>query len=193
MTASSLDAAYFDAIFAGDDDPWDLASSAYEAEKFTRTHDVLADRRYARALEVGCAHAVLTRRLAVLCDALLAVDISTGALVRARDRVGDCPGVSLQHMAFPREAPGESFDLVVLSEVAYYWSLGDLDRAADWLRDHVAPDGRIILVHFTGETDYPQSGDDAVAALWAQLGDAFDEELAERHERYRLDLWRRPH
>jgi SAM-dependent methyltransferase len=105
MTGASLTAQYFDDIFGSDDDPWNLASSDYEAAKFAHTHDVLADRRYARALEIGCAHGVLTGHLAPMCDSLLAVDISTKALAKARERVGDRPGVSLAQMAFPRETP----------------------------------------------------------------------------------------
>jgi SAM-dependent methyltransferase len=93
-------------------------------------------------------------------------------------------------MAFPQEAPaGESFDLVVLSEVAYYWDADDLDRASAWLRGHVVPGGRLILVHYTGETDYPQTGDNAVQILWEALSSDFGVERAERRDRYRLDLW----
>lgn len=192
MSGSSLNAAYFDGIFETDEDPWDLASSDYEAAKFQHTHDALAGRRYGRALEIGCAHGVLTSRLIGLCDTLLAVDISTKALAKARDRVGDRPGLSLQRMAFPREMPdGAPFDLVILSEVAYYWSVVDLDRAAEWLRDHVESAGWMILVHYTGETDYPQTGDEAVAALWEELGEDFEVVTAERCDRYRLDLWER--
>lgn len=192
MTGASLTAQYFDDIFRSDHDPWNLASSEYEAAKFTHTHDVLADRRYARALEIGCAHGVLTGHLAPICDSLFAVDISTKALARARERVGDRPGVLLAQMAFPHETPEtEDFDLVVLSEVAYYWGRADLDRASEWLRGHVSPGGRIILVHYTGETDYPQGGDEAVEALWSELAADFDVELAERRDKYRLDLWKR--
>ncbi|WP_395395925.1 SAM-dependent methyltransferase (plasmid) [Novosphingobium sp. BL-8A] len=192
MTRSSLDAQYFDDIFGSDDDPWDLASSAYEAAKFAHTHDVLADRRYARALEIGCAHGVLTGYLAPLCDSLLAVDISAKALAQARARLGDQPGVRLARMAFPQEAPeAKDFDLVVLSEVTYYWDLADLDRAGKWLRDHVVRGGRIILVHYTAQTDYPQSGDAAVETLWFDMAQKFDVELAERRDTYRLDLWTR--
>ncbi len=86
MTRDSLDARYFDDIFAGDDDPWSLADSAYEAAKFDRTFAALDDRHYARALEVGCAHGVLTRRLALLCDDLLSIDISARAVDLARAR-----------------------------------------------------------------------------------------------------------
>ncbi|NBB40681.1 SAM-dependent methyltransferase [Sphingobium yanoikuyae] len=192
MTGTSLTARYFDDIFGSDDDPWNLASSDYEAAKFAHTHDVLADRRYAHALEIGCAHGVLTSHLVPMCDSLLAIDISTKALTKAQERVGDRPGVTLGQMAFPQETPdADAFDLVVLSEVAYYWGLVDLDRASEWLRDHVASEGRVILVHYTGETDYPHSGDEAVDALWTELGSDFEVELSERKDKYRLDLWKR--
>jgi len=190
-SASSLDASYFDGIFASDDDPWRLASSEYERAKFDRTVEVLRDRRYARAFEIGCAHGVLTTRLATLCDHLFAVDISSKALALAQDRVGDHPGVTLAQMAFPAETPDGAFDLVLLSEVAYYWGAADLDRTADWLVASVAPGGRVLLVHWIGETDYPQTGDGAVAALIEGVGDAFVQKLTERTAEYRLDLWTR--
>ena len=190
--SDSLDADYFENIFAGDDDPWGLASSAYEDAKFARTIATLDDRRYARACEVGCAHGVLTARLAPLCDALLAVDISASALAKARTRLAECDQVTFEQMAFPRETPPVAgFDLIVLSEVVYYWNDADIARAASWIAGALGARGRVILVHWIGETDYPQTGDDAVAKLCAALGDGFVVETAERREGYRLDLWAR--
>ncbi len=193
MTADrSLDAGYFDGIFAGDDDPWSLASSDYEAAKFAHTIAVLDDRRYASALEIGCAHGVLTRRLASLCADLVAIDIAAAAIDAAMVRCRDLPQVRFQRAAFPREAPDVGpLDLAVLSEVAYYWSDADLAIAAAWLRAQVTAGGRILLVHFTGETDYPQTGDGATVKLRAALGDGVAIERAERADRYRLDLWTR--
>ncbi len=187
----SLDAAYFDGIFAHDDDPWDLASSAYEQAKFARSIAALDDRRYARALEVGCAHGVLTARLHGLCDDLLAIDISAQALARARPKVGGLPRLELRQMAFPGDHPAGSFDLIVLSEVAYYWDGQDLARAARWMCDSIMPGGRALLVHYTGPTDYPSSGDEAVDILALQTRHVFAATITERHPRYRLDLWER--
>jgi SAM-dependent methyltransferase len=188
--SDSLDADYFDDIFRSDDDPWGLASSAYEDAKFARTIAALDDRRYARAFEVGCAHGVLSARLAPLCDALLAIDISAAAIAKARNRLAACPQVALERMAFPREVPSSpGYDLIVLSEVVYYWSDADIARAATWIAQGLAERGRIILVHWIGETDYPQTGDDAVAKLWAPLADSFAVETAARTDQYRLDLW----
>lgn len=189
---TSLPAAYFDGIFAQDDDPWSLASSAYEAAKFDRTIAVLADRRYAVALEVGCAHGVLTQRLAPLCSDLLAIDIAAKAIDQARIRCRDLPQVRFARVAFPGETPDiNALDLVLLSEVVYYWSDADIAAAAAWLQSRVRIDGRVLLVHYTGDTDYPQTGDQAVIRLQAALGGAVAADRAERHDRYRLDLWTR--
>jgi len=55
-----------------------------------------------------------------------------------------------------------------------------------WLQ----PGGRVLLVHWLGETDYPKSADDAVAALYGWTRDLEVVRQA-RREAYRLDLWRR--
>lgn len=189
--AHSLGADYFEGIFAADADPWDLATSEYERRKFERTIEALDDRRYASALEIGCAHGVLTQRLYRLCDQLLAIDISQTALALAQQRLGTQPGLEFAQMGFPADAPRGLFDLCVMSEVAYYWDAGDLSRAAQWMADHLIPGGRVVLVHYTGETDYPCTADEAVGALQRGTSGQFTPCLAERHETYRLDLWER--
>ncbi len=188
----SLDASYFDDVFASDDDPWSLASSAYEAAKYAASVAAIADRRYRAALEIGCAHGVLTRHVAPLCDTLLAIDISQHAVDLARRRCADLDTVTIERAAFPRQLPDHTpttgFDLVLLSEVAYYWDDGDIARAAAAIRTLAVPECRILLVHWTGTTDYPQTGDDAVAKLHRHIG-AITVERAERTAEYRLDLW----
>ena len=189
---SSLGAGYFEDIFASDDDPWDLASSVYEADKFNRTRSVLSDRQYRSALEVGCAHGVLTQWILPYCDNLLAIDISERALALARDRLSDRCGLTLQRMAFPKKVPDRTdFDLVLLSEVVYYWNNADIDRASEWIMNNMVAGGTVLLVHYTGATDYPQTGDGAVEQLWRSVRSGFAPVLGERHADYRLDLWRR--
>lgn len=189
--SGSLGADYFEGIFASDEDPWDLASSEYERRKFERTISALAGRRYCHALEVGCAHGVLTQRLLPLCDRLLAIDISKTALRLARRRLGEHAGLELAQMAFPREAPQGRFDLCVLSEVAYYWDRDDIATAAAWLGQHVHSGGCVLLVHYTGETDYPMTADEALEMLKQATRTTFHPRREERHDHYRLDLWER--
>lgn len=187
----SIDSAWFEALYREQGDPWAFETSPYERAKYDHTLRSLPDRRFAAALEVGCANGVLTERLAPFCDRLLAVDVSPTALAAARARCAALANVAVAECRLPAERPDGRFDLVLLSEVIYYWDDDDLAAAARYLGEAVPSGGHLLLVHWTGETDYPQSGDAAVETLHATLGDAVEVMLAERCDRYRLDLWRR--
>jgi SAM-dependent methyltransferase len=188
---TSLDAAYFEQMFRDSPDPWGFETSAYEQAKYAHTLSALDGRRLDHALEVGCANGVLTALLAPYCERLLAIDVSETALERARTRCGDLPQLAFERIAFPRQTPDEtSFDLLLLSEVVYYWDDGDLQRTAEWMAGAVAPGGTVLLVHWTGDTDYPQTGDGAVQKLHAMLADRIDLLRTDRQPQYRLDLWR---
>ncbi|WP_236841861.1 class I SAM-dependent DNA methyltransferase [Bosea sp. PAMC 26642] len=180
-------------MFASAADPWGFETSPYEQAKYAHTLAVLGGRHYRQGFEIGCANGVLTERLAAHCDTLLAVDVSETALDRARIRCAEQKTIRFARMSFPLAVPAhpEVFDLIVLSEVAYYWDDADLVLAAQRIAGFLAPGGDLILVHWTGETDYPQSGDDAVEALKETLSIDVETLLAERKAEYRLDLWRR--
>ena len=180
---------YFEKLYADHGDPWGFETSAYEAAKYDHTLAALPRPRYRRALEIGCANGVLTGRLANRCDDLLGVDVSDTALAAARARCADRPHVRFEKRQLPGDAPAGPFDLILLSEVVYYWDRDDVARAGAWLRTAAASGGDLLLVHWTGETDYPLSGDEAVVALAEAVG-RFDTLAAERRDQYRLDLWR---
>jgi SAM-dependent methyltransferase len=188
---TSIGADYFEGLYRAEADPWGFATSAYELAKYDATLAALGAERSQRALEVGCAIGVLTARLAAVCDHLLAVDVSDTALKAAASRCAGLTNVELKRMALPAEAPDGPFDLIVLSEVVYYWEDADLVRMGDLLRRVVRPGGRVLLVHWTGETDYPQTADGAVQRLAQAARSDFSVALAERTDDYRLDLWRR--
>jgi SAM-dependent methyltransferase len=188
----TLPPGYFERMFAGTPDPWGFESSPYERAKYAHSIAALGGRHYGHAFEIGCANGVLTRQLAPHCDDLLAIDVSDTALASARGRCGDLPEVRFARMSFPGDVPTEgSFDLIVLSEVAYYWDKADLERAARKLDVLLTLGGDLLLVHWTGETDYPQSGDDAVEGLHEVMKRGIEILLHERRPEYRLDLWRR--
>ncbi|PZN97817.1 MAG: NodS family protein [Hyphomicrobiales bacterium] len=189
---NSLPPTYFEEMFAGDPDPWSFETSGYEKAKYDHTLASLGDRRYRYALEIGCANGVLTQRLAGHCDKLLAIDVSETALASASSRCAAQANALFARVNFPAKMPDRaSFDLIVLSEVAYYWDDADLDLAARRLLDLLAIGGDLILVHWTGETDYPQSGDGAVENLRLATEFALDPILSDRRAHYRIDLWRR--
>lgn len=188
---ASLDPQYFENMFRASDDPWDLESSVYEMDKYAQSVRALGGRTYELGFEIGCAKGVLTQALARHCRAMLAIDVSETALKAARVRCASLDHISFGRMVFPEHTPmGSAFDLIILSEVAYYWDDADIARAATWIAAHIAPGGDILLVHWTGETDYPQSGDDAVSKLQTALAPWVNIITEERALRYRLDLWR---
>ncbi|WP_167953309.1 SAM-dependent methyltransferase [Sphingomonas jejuensis] len=187
----SIDPDYFEALFREKGDPWDFETSDYEAAKYDHTIAALPRTDYAAALEVGCANGVLTRRLAPLCRDLLAVDVSETALAAARARCAGLEQVRFERRQLPADQPAGRFDLMLLSEVVYYWDADDVRRMADYVADAVRPGGDILLVHWTGLTDYPLSGDDAVELLRESLGERVGPLHHDRREAYRLDLWRR--
>ena len=157
---TSLRPEYFHDLYHANGDPWNFETSPYEDGKYTATLASLPRPFYPAAFEVGCSIGVLTERLAPRCGALLAIDVSDRALGTAAERCRHLPNVYFKRMQFPEEQPAAHFDLVVVSEVAYYWSAGDLDRAITSLAAHQAHGGHLVLVHWTPYVaDYPLTGD----------------------------------
>jgi SAM-dependent methyltransferase len=192
-TADTIPPEYFDELYRQNSDPWSFETSDYEARKYDETLAMLPRARYRDAFEVGCSIGVLTKRLAERCDSLLAVDCSPLALDRAMARCERMEHVHFQQMNVPREYPsGDKFDLILLSEVAYYWSWRDLrwvfDRIVEQLRVH----GHLLLVHWAPPgPDKPLTGIEVHGALveWAspELVHLFG-----RHEGpYWIDLFER--
>ena len=181
----------FEAKYNAHDDPWDYASSAYEQEKYRVALDALGGERNRSAFEIGCSIGVFTRMLAPLCDRLLAVDSAPTAVERARNRCAPLEHVQLELMHVPLQFPEETFDLVVLSEVGYYWSRKDLQITRRKILQHLTPSGRILLVHWTPPIDdAPLSGDEVHETVQAAANELVNV-LHRREPTYRLDLLRK--
>ncbi len=181
---------YFDALYAANPDPWDFETSAYERSKYDATLAALPAPHYRSALEVGCSIGVLTERLAPRCDALLAIDLAEAALERAAARCVNQPQVSFATSQLPDAAPRGPFDLIVLSEILYYFNRTSLARVARLLAQQSASPTDLLLVHWLGPTpDYPLTGNEAVACFEASLPDATIIHRA-REPLYRLDVIR---
>jgi cyclopropane fatty-acyl-phospholipid synthase-like methyltransferase len=186
MTRESIPPRYFDEIYSRQSDPWNFVTSEYEAAKYADTLRSLRRVRYRNGFEIGCSIGVLTRQLVERCQELLAVDVVGRPLIEARKRCRDFPHVRIEKMAVPDVLPAEHFDLIVLSEVAYYWSPAALDRVISWSTDHLQAGGDIILVHWTRETDYPLTGDEVHDRFKATSG--LDCSIDRREDSYRLTL-----
>jgi 2-polyprenyl-3-methyl-5-hydroxy-6-metoxy-1,4-benzoquinol methylase len=172
----------FEALYARNPDPWNFASSAYEHEKYDATIAAIGGRRYGNAMEVGCSIGVLTARLAAQCGRLLAVDIADTALASARARCAHLPHVTFENRRMPHDWPqGETFDLIVLSEVLYFLAAEEIRRLATLARG-----GHALLVNYTEKIDEPCSGDEAAAIFIAASEMSVARHI--RGEKYRIDL-----
>jgi SAM-dependent methyltransferase len=133
----------------------------------------------------------LTARLATRCERLVSTDISPRALEQAQQRCANLGNIDFRLVSSAGESFDGDFDLIVLSEVVYYWDDVDTEVVADKLNRSLRPGGRLLMVHWLGETDYPKSGDEAVEDLAAKLDGSYLVERADRTAQYRLDLWRK--
>jgi cyclopropane fatty-acyl-phospholipid synthase-like methyltransferase len=187
----SLPPGYFDDLYDRAPDPWSFETSPYEQAKYQATVSALGGRSYRHGLEVGCSIGVLTSRLAGSVRDLLAVDVSDKALASARERCRLLPHVRFRNMQVPACWPAERFDLIVLSEVLYYLDRADLGELVERVRSSLLPGGDSLLVHWTGPTDYPLSGDEAAASFIAGAASFMRVRRQDRTADYRLDLLRR--
>jgi SAM-dependent methyltransferase len=167
----TLGAAYFDAMYQDAADPWGFEERWYEQRKYAISLAQLPARRYRSAFEPGCSIGVFTRMLARRCDALLSCDVAAAAVQAAARRTGDLPQVRVEQREIPGQWPSGRFDLIVFSEILYYFGDRDLEQVLDHAVAALEPDGTLLAVHWRHPVaDYPRPGDDVQRALAAWPG-----------------------
>jgi hypothetical protein len=186
---SSTERRYFDEMYGSDTDPWDFESSMYEHRKYALTMASLPRLRYGSAFEPGCSIGVLTEMLAARCDYLLATDVVPAALDRARNRLAGLRHVTLEQRAIPEDWPEAAFDLVVLSEIAYYFDASDLARVIALIERSTGIGAQVLGVHWRGTTDYPLSGDRVHEIIAATPG--LEQVVHHMETDFVLDVWER--
>jgi predicted TPR repeat methyltransferase len=180
---------YFEEMYQRSADPWDFAHSEYESRKYALTVASLPKDRYANAFEPGCSIGVLTEHLAPRCHRLLAADMMGEPLILAADRLDAYPNVQVEVRTIPDEWPDEIFDLVVLSEVAYYFDVETLSRITELVVASTVVGAHVVGVHWRGRTDYPLTGDGAHAVIDQQAKLALIVHHVE--DDFVLDVWER--
>ena len=189
---NSLPPRYFDDVYGANEDPWQFTTSPYERDKYAATLAALPRQLYESGFEIGCSIGVLTQQLANHCRQLLSVDVSEVALRQARQRLAGAPQVRIESRVIPADFPDELFDLILVSEVGYYWSMDDLQKAQQLMIDHLQPGGQLLLVHWTPFVpDYPLTGDQVHKSFLEKTGEGqpLRHLHGQREEKYRLDLF----
>ncbi|WP_431279370.1 PIG-L family deacetylase [Leifsonia poae] len=162
---------HFEALHRASADPWAVRTRWYERRKRALSSAALPKERYERAFEIGCSNGEMSVLLAERCDALLSVDSASSAVALATERTAGCPNVSVRRMRVPDEWPDGGFDLIVVSEVAYYLAADQWATAVDRILNSLADGGHVLLCHWTGHADdFAQTGREAHATFANKSG-----------------------
>ena len=182
---------YFEGLYAESGDPWNFETSEYERNKYNRTLEVIGERRFERALEAGASIGVFTEMLAGHCEELLAVDVSERAVAAARERLSGREHVVVERRTLPEEMPRGSFDLIVASEILYYYTREEMLATLRSFERELAQGGVLLAVHWRRETrTYPLQGDEVHELLLEHTRLHNSKTIVEPD--YRLDLFEDP-
>jgi SAM-dependent methyltransferase len=143
--------------FGKREDPFSYSTTPYEAARLEAMDKALGSAPLGTVLEVGCAEGHFTEKLCGRAGRVIALDISTVALERARKRA---PAAFLEADLMTWD-PGlfAPFDVVVLGDVLYYLDrpgvaeefAGLFPRVASWLK----PGGKLLLAHgYAGDQEF---------------------------------------
>ena len=103
----TLEAGYFDSMYAASADPWGFTSRWYELRKYAISLAMLPQQRYQEALKPGCSIGVFTEMLAPRCARLLSCDVAAAAVRAAAARTRRLPQARVER----RVLPGDCRDL----------------------------------------------------------------------------------
>jgi trans-aconitate methyltransferase len=182
--------AFFEEKYKRSCDPWAFATSGYEQQRYAAILGAIGHRNYRHAFEPGCSIGVLTEQLASLCDRLDATDISPTAVAQTQRRTQHLSNVQTTCGALPALIPDGNFDLIVFSEIGYYFSEDALFSLARELVYRNCKSGVFLAAHWLGESpDHLLSGD-RVHEVLSQVPN-LSLQHAERHPGFRLDVWTR--
>jgi predicted TPR repeat methyltransferase len=141
-------------------DYWKFESSAYEIGRYAHLMRQLEDRRYPRAMEIGCGAGHFTRQLATLSDRIRAFDVAPSAISRARSLGADLKTVDFEVANVMDKAwdPGGPWDLIVFNDTIHYlgWKYPFFDVAwlATQLHEATAAGGRLLMANVMYSGDY---------------------------------------
>ncbi len=150
-------AAQWEEVFLTED-PW-AYDNPYETLKYEQTLAAITPGA-GRALELACAEGHFTQRLAGRVGTLTATDVSATAVRRARERCRTLGNVTFAVMDLLHDPLPPDQDLIVCSEVLYYFEDTDeLALIADRIAAALRPGGQLVMAHarLTSDADGPHA------------------------------------
>lgn len=184
----------FESKYAASSDPWSYETSPYELAKYHATIDNLPGRQFSRGFEPACSIGVLTRLVAPHVDQLVACDASATAVQLARTRPQAPANVELYRASLPDDWPSGTFDLVIFSELGYYWDEAGLNGVLARLEQSLADRSVLMAVHWTGDSgDHLLNGHRVHQLMEERFGAPtfHADHIDDDDHRYVMDRWDR--
>ncbi len=181
---------YFDDLYSENNDPWNFETSPYEQRKYRNTLNAIPERKFKNALEIGCANGVFTALFAPQCEKLLALDLNPTALESAKKRCSHFSQCQFLQWDIVNGVPGNNFDIIILSEVGYYFQKEKLQVVFKNINDELVPGGIFVMVHWTAYVrHYPLTGLQVHEFFAEDFSEFFSLIKTQRHELYELLVW----
>jgi trans-aconitate methyltransferase len=191
VNAEALSSRAFESRYAHGADPWSFADSPYELARYRTTVRSLHKSAYETVYEPACAIGVLTRQLAAFATRVLATDFAPSAVAQAKVRCAQLDNVEIYCADLRTFTPEIPIDLIVMSEVGYYFSAAELARIASDLAACLVAGGEFVAVHWLGSSqDHVLHGNEVHDVLGRSLG--LRPLKSELHRGFRLDSWAKP-
>jgi SAM-dependent methyltransferase len=187
---------FFERMYRATKDPWAFGSSEYEQQRYATILNFVPEGTFRRVFEPGCSVGELTAQLAKRCGFVTAIDIADAAIQTARDRCRGFDNVDLHQGSLLDDIPTGPFDLVVFSEIGYYFAKSQLIDIGSTLASRIAPQGQLLAAHWTGVSpDHLLGGEDVHQILREHLPMEHvhtESHTADVGDGFVLDLWRQP-
>jgi SAM-dependent methyltransferase len=186
--------AHFQQLYQQDADPWKVRQRWYEQRKRDILLASLPRQRYRSAFEPACGNGELTAALAHRAERLLASDLSAEAVVLTRRRMlreapSDAARVTIRQQHMPQDWPADAaFDLIVISEMAYYLDEQALLRLRQCCVDGLAEGGTLVMCHWRRPFDDRRLNTDSVHTVF-DATPGLHRLLRHSEDDFLLDVW----
>lgn len=188
---------HFEALYTASDDPWQVRERWYERRKRALLLACLDRPRYRRVFEPGCGNGELSAALAGRCDALLACDGAAAAVAAARRRLEgeraarDGCLLRVEQRSLPSDWPrAASFDLIVISELAYYFDAAGLAALVQAAHASLADGGQLLLCHWRHDFADRASSTEAVHAAF-DAAPRLQRQLRHQEDDFLIESWQK--
>lgn len=179
---------YFEDLYRHNSDPWGYDSHWYEARKRQICLALLTRPRYPKVLEVGCSNGHLSIHLAQRAEELVCIDVSESAVQLASERLQEFEHVVVENRKIPEDYSIQKFDLILISEMAYYLSANELHQFIEKLKHSLNDCGEILCCHWRHEIqDFELNAEQVHQAFQQHF--PFHHYLSLNDPDFMIDLW----